>query len=156
MQNDKRTPQGQWPKGASGNPAGRPAGIRNKSTELLEALLEGEGEKLTSKAIQLALQGDLQALRLCLERLLTPCKERRIDLPLPDVRTSQDTSAALSTVLAAVGDGRITPGEGQTVTEIVEARTRLIQVEDHDRRIAKLEKALPKDKDKDKDKEGRR
>src|SRR5208282_4597521 len=96
-----------------------------------------------SKAIQLALQGDLQALRLCLERLLPPCKERRIDLPLPDVRTSQDTSAALSTVLAAVGDGRITPGEGQTVTEIVEARTRLIQVEDHDRRIAKLEKALP-------------
>ena len=47
--------------GQSGNPAGRPPGARNKTTLASEALLEGEGEALTRKAIELAKAGDLTA-----------------------------------------------------------------------------------------------
>jgi hypothetical protein len=130
-----------------GIPVAGPLEAAIKTTLLLEALLEGQAEKLTGKAIDLALGGDLQALRLCLERLLPPCRERRIDLPLPDVQTGQDTANAFSLVLAATGDGRITPGEGQVVAEIIEARTRLTQGLDHDRRIAALEKAEAEDKE---------
>jgi hypothetical protein len=65
---------------------------------------------------------------------------------LPEVKTAQDASAALATVLAATGDGRITPGEGRLVAEIVEAQKRVIEVEDHERRIAELERAVEKDK----------
>ena len=49
--------------GKSGNPAGKPAGARNKTTLAVEALLEGEAEGLTRKAIELAKAGDMQALR---------------------------------------------------------------------------------------------
>jgi len=50
---------------ANGN-AGRPKGARNKATQAGLALLEGEGEALTRKAIEMALAGDTTALRLCL------------------------------------------------------------------------------------------
>ena len=142
----KRSFRGQWREGVSGNPSGRPAGSRNTATLLLTALLEGEGERITRKVIEQALTGDPHALRLCLERLLPPRKERPIELPLPEVKTAQDASAALATVLAATGDGRITPGEERLVAEIVEAQKRVIEVEDHERRIAELERAVEKDK----------
>ena len=55
-------------KGQSGNPDGRPRGSRNATTLALEALLDGQATALTQKAIDLALTGDMAALRLCLLR----------------------------------------------------------------------------------------
>ena len=60
----------------SGNPAGRRIGCRNKTTLAAAALLAGEAEALTRKAVELALVGDPTALRLCIERILPQCRER--------------------------------------------------------------------------------
>jgi hypothetical protein len=68
--------------GQSGNPAGKPKGTRNRATVAAEALLEGEAEMLTRKAIELGLSGDTTALRLCLERLMPPRKDRSISFSL--------------------------------------------------------------------------
>ena len=46
-------------KGQSGNPAGRRVGCRNKTTIAAAALLTGEAEALTRRAVELALVGDL-------------------------------------------------------------------------------------------------
>ena len=67
-----------------GNP-GRPKGARHRITRAAEALLDGETEALTRKAIELALAGDGMALRLCLERILPPRKERPVDIELPSL-----------------------------------------------------------------------
>lgn len=40
-----------------GNP-GRPKGARHRTTLAMQALLEGEGEALTRKAVEMALAGD--------------------------------------------------------------------------------------------------
>ena len=61
-------------KGVSGNPTGRPRGSRNATTLALEALLDGQANALTQKAIDLALGGDMAALRLCLDAILPPRK----------------------------------------------------------------------------------
>jgi hypothetical protein len=53
----------------------------------VERLLDGEGEELTRKAIELAKEGDLTALRLCLERICPPRKSRPIAIDLPDAST---------------------------------------------------------------------
>ena len=50
-------------KGQSGNPRGKPKGLRSKMTLAIEALFEGEAEALTRKAIEKALGGDIVALR---------------------------------------------------------------------------------------------
>jgi hypothetical protein len=60
-----------WPfePSQSGNPAGKAKGTRNKVTLAIEALLDGEAEALTRKAIELAKAGDILALRLCMFRI---------------------------------------------------------------------------------------
>ncbi len=60
--------------GVSGNPAGRREGSRNRATLALQALLDGEGERVVRKAVAMALEGNETALRLVLERLAAGCQ----------------------------------------------------------------------------------
>src|SRR5271163_1830995 len=80
-------------KGRSGNPRGRRYGSRNKATLAAAVLLEGESEALTRKAVELALAGDPTALRLCIERILPPCRERAVKFALPPIESASDVSA---------------------------------------------------------------
>ncbi len=63
-QEQRKAVSGGFAPGVSGNPSGRPKGARNKTTIAVEALLEGEAEALTRKAIERALAGDSVALRI--------------------------------------------------------------------------------------------
>src|SRR3984893_17667185 len=74
-------------KGRSGDPLGRRVGCRNKTTIAAAALLVGEAESLTRKAVELALVGDPTALRLCIERVLPQCRERAVKFALPPIET---------------------------------------------------------------------
>ena len=82
-------------KGRSGNPAGRRTGSCNKTTEAAAALLAGESEALTRKAVELALVGDPTAMRLCLERILPACRERTVNFALPPIESAADIAAAM-------------------------------------------------------------
>ena len=138
--NQKQNKDHLWKKGQSGNPAGKPPGSRHKVTLAVERLLDGEGEELTRKAIELAKEGDLTALRLCLERICPPRKSRPIAIDLPDVKTCEGVSQAQSIVVQAVGEGELTPDEGQVLSNILESRRKSIETEDHERRLIELEK----------------
>ena len=87
-------------KGQSGNPAGKPKGARHSATLAAETLLDGEAEALTRKAIELALAGDPIALRLCLDRILPPRRERPLRFVLPKLRSAADASSAFRCRLA--------------------------------------------------------
>lgn len=126
-------------KGVSGNPRGRPAGSRNQATVLAMQLLEGEVEALTRKAVELALAGDIPALRLCLERLLPPCKGRLIELGLPAVRSAQQVPAAFAALLAALAGGKVTTEEAQAVASLLEQYRRALETADLEQRVAALE-----------------
>lgn len=123
---------------APGNP-GRPRGARHKTTLAIEALLEGEAEGLTRKAIEMAKEGDTVALRLCLDRLSPVRKDAPIAIELPPVKSAEDTVAASTAVLAAVGAGAITPDEGGRMMALLTAHRSIIEVGDLERRIAALE-----------------
>jgi hypothetical protein len=64
---------GQFKKGQSGNPAGRPRGARNRATLMIAALLDEEGPRLMREAIDRALDGDSLLLRCCVTRMV-PCR----------------------------------------------------------------------------------
>ncbi|MGC2203149.1 MAG: DUF5681 domain-containing protein, partial [Stellaceae bacterium] len=81
-------PEGRFRKGQSGNPKGRPPGARNKATLAAELLLDGEAEALIRRAVELALEGDPMALRLCLERIIPPRRARPVQLGLAPVRSA--------------------------------------------------------------------
>ena len=136
---DTRAKAGRWKKGASGNPAGRPSGSRNKATLVIEQLLDGEAEDLCRQAINLAKKGNIQALRLCLERVIPIRKERSIELDLPPAQNTQDLAANLQRIVVAVGEGRITPGEAQALSEVVSSQAHLFETADMERRLQALE-----------------
>lgn len=71
--------KGRFKKGQSGNPAGRPKGSLNSTTVAAQNLLNGEAEALTRKAVQLAMKGNIPALKLCLDRIVPPKKEMPFD-----------------------------------------------------------------------------
>jgi Family of unknown function (DUF5681) len=115
---------GRFQKGRSGNPAGKPKGARHRATLAAEALLDGEAEALTRKAIELALAGDLIALRLCLDRILSPRRERTVTFALPALRSEADSAAAMAAILAAVADGHVGLAEAIEAAKLVDAFVR--------------------------------
>jgi hypothetical protein len=70
---------------APGNP-GKPKGARHKATLAVDALLDGEADAITRKAIEMAKEGDTVALRLCLDRIAPARKDRPSRSPCPRSR----------------------------------------------------------------------
>jgi hypothetical protein len=126
-------------KGASGNPLGRPQGARNQTTLAVEALLDGEAEKITRKVIELALEGDPSAIRLCLERIFPARRERLVHFDLPPLDSVADAAGAIAAITAAVAGGEITSGDATELAKLVESFVRATQVHEFDRRLQALE-----------------
>ncbi len=103
-----------------GNPD-RPSGTRTRTTRAAEALLGGEAETLTHKAVKLALAGDTTALRLCLERIAPPWRRAPILVSLPELRNSSGALTAINHIVQAVARGELTPDEGSRQAMRVEA-----------------------------------
>jgi hypothetical protein len=125
--------------GQSGNPAGKARGTRNRATLALEELLDGQAEVLTQKAIDLALTGDIAALRLCLDRILPARKDRPVSFEMPLIATAQDAKQALAALLAAVAAGNLTPSEAAEIGKLIDGYVKSIEVTEVLARLDKLE-----------------
>jgi hypothetical protein len=121
-----------------GNP-GRPHGARHKATLAAESLLDGEAEALTRKAIERALDGDATALRLCLDRIIPPRKERTLQIALPALTSASDAAAAMAAITEGVACGEITTGEAADLSALVAGFAKAMETSDLERRIAALE-----------------
>jgi hypothetical protein len=134
--------QSQFQKGQSGNPSGRPRGSRNKTTIAMEELLDGEADAIVRKAVEQAKNGDPVALRLCLERIIPPRRERPISFELPPIQAPTDALKATAALIAAVGAGDITPSEAAELAKLIEGYVKSMEATDLAERIAKLEKMI--------------
>ncbi|MFG6581580.1 DUF5681 domain-containing protein [Sulfitobacter sp. 1A12779] len=134
---DERNPDGTF---ASGNP-GRPRGARHRVTQAIEAMLEGQREALTQAAIDKALEGDVTALRLCLDRIAPARKDSAVSFDLPKIETADDAANAARAILKAVADGEVTPLEAASVMSVVEQFRRTLETTEIERRITALETA---------------
>ena len=134
--------RGQFKPGQSGNPKGRPKGARHRATLAALELLDGEAEAPTRKAVDLALEGDTVALRLCLERVVPPRKDASLKVALPEVHSAADTAAATSAIISAVASGNLTPAEGTAMTSLIEAHRRSLEVSELEARLAAMEERL--------------
>lgn len=130
---------GRFQKGRSGNPAGKLKGTRHRTTLAAEALLDGEAEALTRKAIEMALAGDGTALRLCLERIVPARRERPVRFKLPLLRTAGDASVAMAAIIVGVATAKVTPGEAAELAKLVEAYLKTIEANEFDQRLRALE-----------------
>lgn len=122
-----------------GNP-GRPKGARHKATIAAETLLDGEAEAITRRAIEAAKSGDSAALRLVLERILPPRRDRPVNFQLPKIKRPSDAVSATSAILEAVACGELTPGEAESLNTLIAGLMKSIELCELEARITALEK----------------
>ncbi len=141
-ENSGRNQAGRWEKGFSGNKAGKPKGTRHRATRATEKLLDGEAEKLTRKAVELALDGDVTALRLCLDRICPPRKDRPVDFRLPQLATPGDAAEAMAALVDGIASGELTPGEARELGRLIESFTKTLEAQELGDRVTALEDEL--------------
>ncbi len=125
---------------AAGNP-GRPKGARHKITRAVEALLEGEAEALTRKAVEAALDGDMTALRLCLDRLAPARRDAPVRFDLGPLDGPTAALEATAKAIEAMAEGELTPTEAAAVVGLLEAYRKAFETVEIERRLAALEDA---------------
>ena len=128
--------------GKSGNPAGRPRGSRNKSTLLLEKLMIDDGEGVVRSVVDLAKDGDIQAARLVLDRIMPARKGRPVRINLPVVKTPADVLRALSATVQAMAKGELTPEEAAILSGVLETRRKAIETVEIEHRLAAVEQSV--------------
>lgn len=129
-------------KGRSGNPAGRPRGSRNRAARAMQQALDGEAQALTRKAVELALDGNTTALRLCLDRLLAPRRDRTVPLDLPPVQGASGLAGAMAAIVGAAGNGEISSAEAGGWARLVDVFLKALETHDFEQRLDALESRL--------------
>lgn len=124
--------------GQSGNPKGRPKGIKDARTQWREALGE-HGQALVSKAVELALAGDTQALKLCIDRAIPayrPAAE-----PVTFKLSGDSLTEQAESILAAVSKGQLDPQTGKALIDAISSLTKILEIDDIQRRLDALEES---------------
>jgi hypothetical protein len=100
-------------------------------------MLDPHKDALVEKAVELALGGDTQALKLCLERLIPPIKSTELPVQAPiQGDTLADQARA---VLGLAGTGEHSLRDVTGLMQAVATMARVIDVDELERRITALE-----------------
>jgi hypothetical protein len=104
-----------------------------------EALLDGQAEALTQRAIDLAMAGDPTALKLCLERILPRRRSGRVQLRLPTIDSVEDVPRALRRVIGAAAAGHLDLEDASVLAALVDRQRQALESRDLAKRIEELE-----------------
>ena len=123
-----RDARGRFAQGSSGNPCGRPPGIRNPKRRVPDLV----ARPLSAQALSHLLDRKPHLLRPFVAQLLPPAlaaidPAERLGIDLSSLCTVEDFEQLLPAVLAAIACGQIAPAEGARIARRVRARLRAIR-----------------------------
>ena len=136
----KRTRGGRFARGTQPGP-GRPKGARSKLSAALDRVVAADAEAVVASLMTAAKAGDVGAARVVLDRVWPPAKGRAVALALPPVGDATGLVGALAALVAAMGDGEITPDEARVIAAVLAEQRMAIEAEDLARRVEALEAA---------------
>ncbi len=118
---------------------GRPKGNRNKTTVMAQKLLEKYSEPIVRRCIVDALNGDRDARRACIDRIIPVLRESGVRIRLGKIESAQDVSKAAERVLQAMAGGRMKPTDGERLARVLDMHRQAIETAQLEARIEKLE-----------------
>lgn len=128
---------GRWRKGESGNPKGRPAGSGRLAA--LRATIAADVPAIIASLTEKARDGDVQAARLLLERVLPPVRSLEPAAELPDLPEGASPGDFARRVLAAAAAGEVSPSQAAALMTAAAAAVRVIEGDELEARIRALE-----------------
>jgi Family of unknown function (DUF5681) len=128
-------------KGQSGNPAGRPRGSRNRASIRMQEMLEEKAEALVNKVVELAMGGNIAALRLCLDRLVPERKNEALSCEMPPLARAADAVAAIGGIASAAVAGDVTADEAAKLAKVISLYVNTLEAHQFEHRLAQLERA---------------
>ena len=134
---------GKFESGQSGNPNGRPKGSVSKKIQLSK-LLEPHAEELVNKVAELAKQGEINALKICLDRLIPKPKEATVEFELPtgDLSHSGTLLQLGAKIIQSVANGELTISESQKMIQLIQDQCSVIQTAQLQQEIESIKKTL--------------
>jgi len=128
-------------KGQSGNPAGRPRESRNKTSIRMQEMLEEKAEALVNKVVELAMGGNIAALRLCLDHLIATRKSEPLSCEMPPLARAADAVAAIGGIASAAVAGDVTADEAAKLAKVISLYVNTLEAHQFEHRLAQLERA---------------
>ncbi len=123
-------------KGQSGNPAGRPKGIKDKRA-IWREMLESESEELINKAVQMAKDSDEQMLKFILDRVL-PAKPKTNPIEIGEFKGNPEEKSTM--IMQAAFKGLITPLDASVLINTLKTHTYMVDMKVIQDKMEELEK----------------
>lgn len=137
---DSSANAGRWQPGQSGNPKGSKKGSRNKASLATENLFLDEGERLTRKCINLALNGNIPALRLSIERICPVRRSSPIKIDgMPRIDKVDDMNKLTGFLLDAISSGKLSLIDAEILSRVMDKHSKSLEVTQLVKRIEELE-----------------
>jgi len=127
-------------KGGARQGAGRKKGSGQAAH--YRAMLEPYAEELIQRVVGMAKEGDMAALRLCLDRLCAPLRPTDRLVTIEGMADAKELSDKGELVLVNTAKGEITPSEAQHLMTAISSQARIIEVDELERRVAELEQGI--------------
>jgi len=126
-------------KGESGNPLGKPKGCRNRSSLLLEEMIEGKETEILSKIIDEACKGNPSAWRALTPFMLPLHRERPVRFEMRRIETIADAVGASADLIEASVAGEVPPDLMEKFQALIAFQVRMIESAEAEARVIDLE-----------------
>ena len=134
---------GKFKPGKSGNPAGRPKGIKDCRVALREKLLP-HADELIEMVTNFAKCGDMAAMKIVFDRIMPPMREELIHVSIPTIESADDCTRAQASVVNAVANGQMMPTEGQVMAGLIDAQRKAFETSDIANQLRELREEITK------------
>jgi hypothetical protein len=92
--------------------------------------------------ITLAKEGDVAAIRMCIDRLYPRPRGRAAAFDLPPMTSAADAVSAMGGIMQAIGDGDLSAEEGAELSKVVAGFSQTFATADMERRLREVEQSL--------------
>lgn len=121
---------------------GRPKGSRNKASLLVDEIGEQNVESVYRKAVEKALDGDIAACKLILDRAAPPRRGSYVNFDFVPIRDIDGLIENADNAMKSLSEGGITDEDAKTIFSLLEARERMIERSILAKRIEEIESGL--------------
>lgn len=121
-------------KGKSGNPRGRPPGKTPGAK--IRAAIGKRSDEILQSVIDAAVDGDMQAAKMLLDRITPPLKPQAVSIALPNHSALADQGAE---IIKSTLSGKIPPDIGGQLIAALSSQAKIVEIDELTRRIEALE-----------------